>query len=115
MWHVSNARVGKFRVEGILRAIARCVAMAMETSASARIRQGLLGFDIDPTGGEDQVTARAGLPLVLETMRALGLHEVVEQHVRILDRAVREPARRSPLRALRELPPSAVAVGFSPR
>lgn len=54
--------------------------------ASTRIPQGLLGFEIDPTGGEEQVTARAGLPLALETMRALGLHEAVEQFVKIRKR-----------------------------
>jgi hypothetical protein len=60
--------------------------MATERSARTRIPQGLLGFDIDPTGGEEQVTALAGLPLVLETMRALRLNEAVEQFVKIRKR-----------------------------
>ena len=60
--------------------------MALRASISGRTPQGILGFEFDPTGGEEQVTARAGLPLVLETMRALGLHDVIEEHVEIRKR-----------------------------
>ena len=40
-----------------------------------RARQGILPFVLKLTDRED-VTARAGLPLVVETMRALGLEQV---------------------------------------
>lgn len=48
--------------------------------------QGVLGFEIDPTGEVDDVTARAGLPLVVETMRALGLDAAVTDHVHVRQR-----------------------------
>jgi len=38
-------------------------------------RQGILPFVIEQAK-RDEVTARAGLPLVVETMRALGVDEV---------------------------------------
>jgi len=38
-------------------------------------RQGILPFVLEQADRED-VTARAGLPLVVETMRALGLDDV---------------------------------------
>lgn len=43
-------------------------------------RQGILPHVIEPTDRDD-VTARAGLPLVVETMRALGLDEVAAQRL----------------------------------
>jgi hypothetical protein len=39
--------------------------------------QGLLPFEYEATNGSDQVTARAGLPLVFETVRALRIHESI--------------------------------------
>ena len=39
-------------------------------------RQGILPFVIEQTQRRDAVTARAGLPLVVETMRALGVDEL---------------------------------------
>ena len=45
--------------------------------------QGVLGFEIDPTGEVDDVTARSGLPLVVETMRALGVDEAVTERVHV--------------------------------
>ena len=43
-------------------------------------RQGILPFVLELTDRED-VTARVGLPLVLETMRALGLDEAARAHL----------------------------------
>jgi len=43
-------------------------------------RQGILPFVLELTDRED-VTARVGLPLVLETMRALGLDEAARTHL----------------------------------
>ncbi len=48
--------------------------------------QGLLPFQYDPTGDIDEVTGRGGLPLVLETFRALELEKAVAEHVRIRKR-----------------------------
>lgn len=48
--------------------------------------QGLLPFQYDPTGEIDEVTGRGGLPLVLETFRALELEKAVAEHVRIRKR-----------------------------
>lgn len=48
--------------------------------------QGVLGFELDPTGEVDDVTARAGVPLVVETMRALGLDGAISEHVRVRQR-----------------------------
>lgn len=46
-------------------------------------RQGILPYEIQVTDQLDQVTARGGLPLVIETMRALGLHAAIEQHLEL--------------------------------
>ena len=48
--------------------------------------QGLLPYLVEvlPDGGT--VTGRAGLPLVVETMRALGLEAAIAQHVRVRER-----------------------------
>ena len=48
-------------------------------------RQGILPFVFE-LGEQDDVTARAGLPLVVETMRALGLEEVARQELRLAKR-----------------------------
>ena len=48
-------------------------------------RQGILPFVFE-LGEQDEVTARAGLPLVVETMRALGLEEVAREELRLAKR-----------------------------
>jgi hypothetical protein len=49
--------------------------------------QGLLPYTVEVVPASDTLTARAGLPLVLETMRALGLERAITQHVRVRERA----------------------------
>ncbi len=44
---------------------------------------GLLPYRVEVVADAAAVTGRAGLPLVLETMRALGLPRVIREHVRI--------------------------------
>jgi len=44
-------------------------------------RQGLLGFEYEEQGRDCRATAYAGLPLVLEMMRALGVNRSIEEHV----------------------------------
>ena len=41
--------------------------------------QGLLPYVVEAVAAADGVTGRAGLPLVLETMRALGLPRVIRE------------------------------------
>jgi len=48
--------------------------------------QGLLPYQVEVVERTDTVTGRAGLPLVLETMRALGLDQAIAQHVRVRER-----------------------------
>jgi Transposase DDE domain group 1 len=48
--------------------------------------QGLLPYVVEVVADGDAVTGRAGLPLVLETMRALGLDQAIAQHVRVRER-----------------------------
>lgn len=60
--------------------------MAQDTTNRSS-RQGLLGFDYDYRGQREDVTARAGLPLVLETARALGLDSNARELLRIRKRA----------------------------
>jgi hypothetical protein len=48
--------------------------------------QGLLPFDFDPNDATDEVTGRAGLPLLLETMLALRVGQAVKQHVKLRKR-----------------------------
>ena len=45
--------------------------------------QGLLPYAVEVVEGADTVTGRAGLPLVLETLHALGLDQAIAQHVRV--------------------------------
>jgi hypothetical protein len=52
----------------------------MSPRSGGRGRQGILSFVIEP-GEREDVTARAGLPLVVETMRALGMDELAEAHL----------------------------------
>ncbi len=49
--------------------------------------QGLLPYAVEAVPASDTLTARAGLPLVVETMRALGLERVIAQHVQVRARA----------------------------
>jgi len=48
--------------------------------------QGLLPYQVEVIERTDTVTGRAGLPLVLETMRALGLPRVIRAQVRVRER-----------------------------
>lgn len=48
--------------------------------------QGLLPYRVEVVADGDGVTGRAGLPLVLETLRALGLPRVIREAVRIRER-----------------------------
>jgi len=49
--------------------------------------QGLLPYTVRVERRPDTLTARAGLPLVVETLRALGLPEVIAEAVRVRQRA----------------------------
>ena len=48
--------------------------------------QGLLPYRVEVVADDAAVTGRAGLPLVVETMRALGLPRVIREHVHIRER-----------------------------
>ena len=48
--------------------------------------QGLLPFEFETTGEPEDVTARAGLPLVAETMLMLAVGEQVAEYVHIRKR-----------------------------
>jgi hypothetical protein len=48
--------------------------------------QGVLPFDFDATDATDEVTGRAGLPLLLETMMALHVGQAVKQHLKLRKR-----------------------------
>jgi hypothetical protein len=48
--------------------------------------QGLLPYTVEVVPDGAGVTGRAGLPLVLEALRALGLDEAIAQHVRVRER-----------------------------
>ena len=49
--------------------------------------EGVLPYTVEVLGRVDTLTARAGLPLVVETMRALGLDRVMGEQVRVRQRA----------------------------
>ena len=51
------------------------------------MKQGLLPYTIEVVHAGDTLTARAGLPLVGETLRALGLDRVLAAQVRVRTRA----------------------------
>jgi len=51
------------------------------------MKQGLLPYRVEVVEEADAVTARGGLPLVVEAMRALGVSRAIKQHVRIRQRA----------------------------
>ncbi len=48
--------------------------------------QGLLPYQVEVVADADTVTGRAGLPLVLETTRALGLGQVIREEVQVRER-----------------------------
>lgn len=48
--------------------------------------QGLLPYTVETVPDLEGLTSRAGLPLVLETMHALGLDQTIAQHVRVRER-----------------------------
>ncbi len=48
--------------------------------------QGLLPYVVEVVADSGGVTGRAGLPLVLETMRALGLDRAIAEHVHVRER-----------------------------
>jgi hypothetical protein len=60
--------------------------MGLRDQRTSTAPQGLLPFEYEATNESDQVTARAGLPLVLETVRALRIHESVLRHVDVRKR-----------------------------
>ena len=45
--------------------------------------QGLLPYVVEVVADGDAVTGRAGLPLVLEAMRALSLDRAIAEHVHV--------------------------------
>jgi hypothetical protein len=47
---------------------------------------GILPFEIELVDHADGTTGRAGLPLVIEAMRGLGLDRAIENHVRLRKR-----------------------------
>jgi hypothetical protein len=48
--------------------------------------QGLLPYTVEVVPASDTLTARAGLPLVVEGMRALGLDRAIAEHVHVRER-----------------------------
>jgi hypothetical protein len=44
-------------------------------------RQGILPYDVQVTEKVGHMTARGGLPLVVETMRGLGLERAITEHL----------------------------------
>ena len=48
--------------------------------------QGLLPYTVETVPDVEGLTSRAGLPLVLETMRALGLPRVIREHAHLRER-----------------------------
>lgn len=49
--------------------------------------QRLLPYTVERVEAAASLTARAGVPLVVETLRALGLHESIDAHVQVRQRA----------------------------
>jgi len=48
--------------------------------------QGLLPYTVETVADGDGLTSRAGLPLVLETLRALGLPRAIREHIHLRER-----------------------------
>jgi hypothetical protein len=51
------------------------------------MKQGLLPYGVEVVEAADTVTARGGLPVVVEAMRALGVSRAIKGHVRVRQRA----------------------------
>jgi hypothetical protein len=51
------------------------------------MKEGLLPYEVEVGARADTLTGRAGLPLVVEMLRALGLERVIEAEVRVRQRA----------------------------
>ena len=69
--------------------------------------QGILPYVVEVTEQFGHTTARAGLPLVVETMRALGTDRAIEAHMRIsavAERLVQIIASRHRLAVLLPVP-----------
>lgn len=49
-------------------------------------QQGVLPFIVEPDDSDEKITSFAGLPLVSETFRALGLPEAIRAHLRLKER-----------------------------
>lgn len=49
-------------------------------------QQGVLPFIVEPDGSNEKITSFAGLPLVSETFRALGLPEAIRAHLKLKER-----------------------------
>lgn len=49
-------------------------------------QQGVLPFTVERDGSDEKITSFAGLPLVSETFRALGLPEAIRTHLRLKER-----------------------------
>src|SRR5713101_727447 len=49
-------------------------------------KQGVLPYVVEILKRSATITAWAGLPLVLETMRALGLNRLIREHVKVRER-----------------------------
>jgi|GEM_PF-6584352 len=60
--------------------------MGLQKAPAQQSPQGLLPFDFDESDDSDEVTGRAGLPLLLETMMALRVGQAVKQHVKLRKR-----------------------------
>jgi hypothetical protein len=60
--------------------------MGLRQPSAKQGTQGLLPFDFDASDATDEVTGRAGLPLLLETMMALRVGQAVKQHVKLRKR-----------------------------
>ena len=60
--------------------------MGLRQPSAKQSPQGLLPFDFDASDATDEVTGRAGLPLLLETMLALRVGQAVKQHVKLRKR-----------------------------
>jgi hypothetical protein len=60
--------------------------MGLRKPSSKPERQGLLSFDFEASDETSEVTGRAGLPLLLETMMALHVGQSVKQHLSLRKR-----------------------------
>ena len=57
----------------------------MSPGRDDRNRQGMLGFMVKP-GAREEVTGRIGLTLVAEALRAIGVDEIVADHLKLAKR-----------------------------